>query len=206
MKDQVLHMPHPSKVTKRLIFFTAVCTITGFDYVSHGSNFLEPYVKTFANESLTAHYPDSIDSSALRWIWSFTSTSRSIAALIGYFVLPLFMDKLGRRVTGMFWANVLLVVSCRTMDHSVVRAYNRAMAPVFTYTYFFCTSALSRWRLDWRRRATGATVTSSTWWASSCRASARRSRPPWCCSWPRVCPTTCEVERQILSHTVANGR
>jgi hypothetical protein len=38
----------------RLILFTLICSITGFDYVSHGSNFLEPYAKAFANSSMSA--------------------------------------------------------------------------------------------------------------------------------------------------------
>jgi len=39
----------------RLILFTLICSITGFDYVSHGSNFLEPYARAFANASMSEH-------------------------------------------------------------------------------------------------------------------------------------------------------
>src|SRR4051794_16643392 len=99
-----------SVVTQHLIYFTAVCTSEGYSFVSHGSNFLEPFVKAFANESMTYNY-GQMSPTAMNWLWSMTSTLRSIAALFGYLMLPLLMDRAGRRITGMFYANVLLIIA-----------------------------------------------------------------------------------------------
>jgi hypothetical protein len=57
------------------------------------------------------HYAQPMTETRLNWLWSMTTSLRSVAALCGYFLLPLFMDRLGRRVTGMLTANLLCIAA-----------------------------------------------------------------------------------------------
>jgi hypothetical protein len=43
-------------VTRRLLAFTFISTLVGQQYLAHGPNFLEPFVKQFANDSWSYHY------------------------------------------------------------------------------------------------------------------------------------------------------
>jgi MFS family permease len=114
----------PAPLNRRFVYFTIICSISCLDFNGQGSAFLAPYVTGFANASMIANYgSDFATPKSMRWVRSFTVSQRSFASLIGFLFLPLAMEKLGRRFTGMFAANVLLVLggllqmSCVWLNH-----------------------------------------------------------------------------------------
>ena len=111
--DRKTYTPATTPLTPQVIFFTIVCSMTAIDYISKGSNFLAHDLKIFANESLQRHYGVRFSGEEqMAWVRSVTVSMTNFANLIGSFLLPLAMDKLGRRATGLLLTNLLLVLAC----------------------------------------------------------------------------------------------